>query len=282
MNPIVVTGAAGMTGRAVLAALAERGVAAAGLVRRAEQIPLAVAAGAGRAVAVDLTDRAALADAIDGAAAIYHIPPNMHPAEHELTRAVIETAERRGVTRFVLHSVLAPYLPELPHHLRKAESERALRRSSLVWTSLQPGWYAQNLLAQLLRARGEGVVAMPYSVSTPFTPVDLADVAQAAAIVLTEDGHGYASYELCGPDTLSTAEMAGIVGDLLGAPVRAERETVERWRRSAQARYPEGFEPMFAFYDRHGLAGNPRALAMLLGRTPTDLRTVLARHLGEG
>ncbi|MEV7006735.1 NAD(P)H-binding protein [Streptosporangium sp. NPDC051022] len=277
---VVVTGAAGATGRAVIAALADRGVSATALVHRAGQIPSALAAGAGRAVAVELTDRAALADAIGGAGALYHVPPNMHPDEDGITRSVIETAQRCGVGRFVLHSVLAPHLPAMPHHLRKAESEAVLRCSALTWTILQPGWYAQNLLAHLPSARAEGVIRVPYSASAPFTPVDLADVAEAAAAVLTGTGHEFACYELSGPATLSTHEMAEVVAGLLGVPVRAERQSVAHWRRSTPGPIPDGFEPMFRHYDRHGLVGNPSVLAMLLGRSPTDLRAVLTRRLG--
>ncbi|WP_433496729.1 SDR family oxidoreductase [Sphaerimonospora sp. CA-214678] len=283
MSSIAVTGAAGNTGRAVIAALACRGVRTTALVHRDEQKAQAVAAGADRVVAVDYTNRSALSKAIGGVDAVYHVPPNMHPAEDRLTQHMIDIAHECAVKRFVLHSVLAPYLPAMPHHLRKARSEVALRGSDLTWTIMQPGWYAQNLLTQIPRARDEGVINVPHSVSARFTPVDLEDVAEVAATVLTEEGHDFATYELSGPAMLNAHEMAEIVSDVLGIPVRAEEQTIGQWRESAprlRDGAAEGFEAMFRYYDQHGLTGNPRILTMLLGRAPTDLSTVLARDVG--
>jgi len=102
-------------------------------------------------------------------------------------------AHQCGVRRFVLHSVLAPYLPAMPHHLRKAESERVLRASELDWTILQPASYSQNI--QLDSMRRAGVLTVPYRATAPFTPVDLDDVAEVAALVLTEPDYHDASYE---------------------------------------------------------------------------------------
>jgi NAD(P)H dehydrogenase (quinone) len=52
-----------------------------------------------------------------------------------------------------------------------------------------------------------GTVILPFSLDTPFTPVALADVAEATAIVLTDDGHDLATYELGGPEVLSGRQM---------------------------------------------------------------------------
>ncbi|WP_326641275.1 NAD(P)H-binding protein [Streptosporangium sp. NBC_01755] len=283
MTPVIaLTGAAGYTGRAVTAALSRQGVEVIALVRRARQAPQMLAAGAGRAVVVDLADLSSLTDALGGVAAVYHIPPNMHPAEDTLTAVVIDAAERAGVPRFVLHSVLAPYLPRMPHHLRKANSELTLRESGLTWTILQPGWYAQNLLPHAEQARDTGRIAVPYSVSAPFAPVDVHDVAEAAAVVLTESGHDFATYELSGPRLLDTREMGATLGEALGIPVVAVEQTLEEWRAGATSlpdSTADGLAAMFRYYDDHGLPGNPRVLAMLLGRAPTELSTVLARDL---
>ena len=277
-STVVVTGAAGKTGLAVTGACIARGLAVTALVRREGQRSVALAAGAVRVVVADLGDAAQVRAAVAGHDALYHLAPNMHPHEAKLARVAVEAAQECGVRRFVLHSVLAPYLPAMPHHLRKAESERVLRGSELDWTTLQPASYAQNIQPDAVRRAG--VLTVPYRTSAPFTPVDLIDVAEAAAVVLTEGDHRYASYELCGPGVLDTDGMAADLTTLLGVGVQARAQSSAGWLASAshlstQAR--GDLLAMFDYYDRHGLVGNPRALTGLLGRSPTTFGAALAR-----
>lgn len=277
-STVAVSGAAGKTGLAVIRACTARGLAVTALVRRADQRPAALAAGAVRAVVVDLGDPARVRAAVGGHEAMYHLAPNMHPDEVELARVAVEAAWPCGVRRFVLHSVLAPYLPAMPHHLRKAESERVLRDSALSWTILQPASYAQNVVVE--QVRRSGVLAVPYRTTAPFTPVDLADVAEAAAVVLTEPGHHHASYELAGPAVLDTVAMAACLTTVLGRDVQARQQSVEEWSAAAQGLNEQARHDllaMFDYYDGHGLVGNPRVLAGLLGREPTAFADALAR-----
>lgn len=277
-----VTGAAGKTGRAVVDAVLSRGHDVTALVRRPEQRGDLEAAGA-RAVVVELLDEDGLTAALAGLAAVYHVPPNLHPEEPRIAATLLAASRRAGVGRFVLHSVLAPYLPEMPHHLRKAESERLLRLGGpggASWTVLQPASYAQNVLPYLADARTTGVLAVPYDPAARFSPVDLGDVAEVGARVLTEDGHDRATYELCGPEVLDTAAMAEALARVLGRPVRAEPVPLERWRSGAAAlpeQVREDLAAMFAHYDAHGLAGSGRVLGWLLGRAPTSFEAAVAR-----
>ena len=180
---IAVLGGHGKTGRAVCAALAERG---------ADPVAL------GRA---DWPD---LAGALAGAAAGYVVAPNLHPDEPAYVGSVLEAARAAGVDRVVYHSVASPYVPAMPHHLGKAAAEDLVRRSGLRWTILQPGAYLQNLDLT-------GPVRVPYAVTAPFGLLDLADLGAAAATVLLDDGHVGATYELATRLT-SVAELAAEAG----------------------------------------------------------------------
>lgn len=274
LRGVVVTGAAGKTGLAVTRACASAGLAVTAVIRREAQRVTVQAAGAARAVVVDLADRAALTSVLAGVDAVYHVPPNMHQDETGLTRNVIEAATDGHVGRFVLHSVLAPYLPEMPHHLRKAQSERLLRMSTLDWTILQPASYAQNVLPYLDTIRRTGRWVLPYRPSAPFTPVDLRDVARVAADVLGERGHSFASYELCGPQRLDSAAMALGIARVLGHAVELVHVAAER-------DVDADLRAMFAYYDRCGLVGNPSVLALLLGHAPTTFEAAIARDVTE-
>ena len=142
--------------------------------------------------------------AVAGCAAAYLIAPNLHPDEPAYVAEALAALRPPAWRRVVYHSVASPYAPEMPHHLGKAVSEDLVRRSGLAWTILQPGAYLQNLDLT-------GPVTVPYDVDAVFGFADLADVAEAAAIVLLEDGHVGATYELASR-VATVAELAAEAG----------------------------------------------------------------------
>lgn len=278
---ILVTGASGKTGKAVTSALAARGAAVRAFVRRTAQIEAAMAAGAREAAAGDLADTAALTAAARGAAAIYHICPNVTPHEVAYGQAMIAAARTAGVRLVAYHSVLHPAIEAMPHHWGKMRVEEILFASGLDVVVLQPTAYMQNLLAGWRGIVADGVYRVPYPVAARIGLVDLDDVAAVAAIVLTQPGHTGATYELVGTAPLSQVEVAAALADGLGRPVRAEEEPLAAWeaRAAGLGDYQRGtIKAMFGYYARHGLAGNANVLRWLLGRPPTSLADFARRH----
>ena len=231
---ILVTGAAGKTGKAVVEALAKKGVSVRAMVRRSEHFAALKAVGATECVTASFEDEEALRRAADGVRAVYHICPNVSREEVTYARAVAAAAQARGANRFVYHSVLHPQIEAMPHHWQKMRSEEMLFATGLDLTILQPTAYVQNILGALPGIIAEGVFRVPYPVTTRLSLVDLQDVAEAAALVLTTDGHSGATYELAGTEPLSQVEAAAGIGTALDRPVRAEAETVESWRERAR------------------------------------------------
>lgn len=271
---VAVVGAAGRTGRWVVAALRERGAAVREVVHRRG------GAAAEHAVAAELREPRSLEEAFRGAAAVHLIPPLMHPAEDLLVANAAAAARAAGVRRFVLHSVLRPYTPALPHHLRKARSEAVVHDCELDWTILQPGTYAQNFSGRIAIRDGAGVLSTPYSAAAALSPTDLHDIAEVSARVHDEPGHRQASYELVGPDALTQLEMARILARVHGIPVSVEVVAVERalapgLTLSQRADYTA----MYAHYDERGFVGSPTVLAALLGRAPTTFEAAATRDL---
>jgi uncharacterized protein YbjT (DUF2867 family) len=270
---VAVTGAAGKTGRAIVAALSRRGVRTRALVHRPEQAAAGIP-GAAESVAVDLADADAVALAVDGCDALYLIAPNMHPDEPGLAGCVIQACRDRGVRRVVYHSVIHPYVPAMPHHVGKAEVEAMLQESGLDWTVLQPASYFENAYGVWDLVRGEGRWPLPYAAKAPFTPVALVDVAEVAASTLTDPRHLFATYELAGPEVLTTADMAEIAGAVLGLDVVVE---VDRDPAAAAAR-PSRLQAMFDYHDAHGICGNGTVLAALLHRPATTWHAWVEAH----
>ena len=252
------------------------------LVRRPEQAALVRELGATDVVVGDIEDQTTMAVAMQGIRAIYYICPNMHPHEIAIGERMIVAAQQAGVKHFVYHSVLHPQAEAMPHHWAKLRVEEHLFESGLPFTILQPTAYMQNVLAQRQSILQDGVFPVPYNAGARLSLVDLDDVGEAAAIVLTQSGHHYATYELCGTWPLSQEEVAAEIGGQLGDDVRVQVVDLANWQEQAQQ---VGLGPyqidtlsrMFRYYDAFGLVGNPNALSWLLGRSPTSL-SEFVRH----
>ena len=174
---ILVTGAAGKTGRAITQRLVDAARDVRAFVRTEEQRQDLLAMGTRQVIRGDLGNRDDIERAAAGIKKIYHICPNVDPLEMEYAGLMIAAAVTSGVEQFAYHSVLHPQTESMPHHWRKLRVEEALFESGLPFTIIQPCAYMQNLLAQRNSLMIEGVIRVPYSTRAKFSMVDLQDVA---------------------------------------------------------------------------------------------------------
>ena len=280
---ILVTGAAGKSGKAVVRALAAKGARVRAFIRNPDHAGSLLALGVAEVSFGSFEDARALAQAAAGAQAVYHICPNVSRDEVAYARAVAVAARTHGVKRFVYHSVLHSQIEAMPHHWQKMRVEEMLFASGFDLTVLQPTAYMQNLLGVLDDIVRDGVFRFPYPPATRLSLVDLDDVGEVAAIVLTQDRHGGATYEPVGTPALSQREVASLLATALGRDVRAEDVPLAAWQVRARAAGIGEYElatlsAMFRYYAEHGLIGNPNTLHWLLGRAPTSLEVFLKRQ----
>jgi len=283
---ILVTGAGGKTGKAVITALVTRGAAVRAFVRSPAHEAALTALGAAEVVVGAMDDADSVARAVRGADAIYHICPNVSPHEVAFASTLIAAATRLAVPRLVYHSVLHPQIEAMPHHWAKLRVEEMLFGSKLDATILQPTAYMQNSLAQWELMTREGVYRVPYPIETRLSLVDLDDVAEAAALVLLDASHAGATYELVGTPPLSQIDIAATFGRALTKTILAEAESIEDWDQRARnagldAHARETLIRMFEAYARDGLKGNPNVLGWLLGRPPNSLAAFAARTVAS-
>ena len=279
---VLVTGAGGKTGRAVVAAVRERGAEVRAVVRDRDAHRDLAAPGVELVVA-DQRDPAALAAVLDGCGAVYAIAPNVSADEVAMGRAVIAAASRTGVERLCFHSVVHPQLTAMPHHADKGRVEEQVIESGLAWTILQPNAYLQNLAGYRDELRA-GRYQVPYATDRPSAMVDLADVAEVAARCLVEGLGVHATIELSGPGELAADDIAAAAARHLGIEVTASRQAPDDWAAANPQLPPDARErlrAMFAHYDRHGSPGDATVLRCLLGREPRGLDEVLAELLGR-
>ena len=262
---IVVTAAGGRTGRAVVGALWARGRRVRALVGRSRPRPELSALGADVAAA-DLTDAAAVEPLLAGVEALYLIWPNFDPDEAAGATALLAAARRAGVGRVVYHSVLRPQARAMPHHAAKDRVEEALDAGGLPWRVLQPCAYADNLDGQVAEVAETGSFRSPWGLTQAQSLVDLRDVADAAAVLLTEDGLDGGTFEAVGPEPLTAPRIAELLAAHLDREVRAVDVVPDGPvpRREDYAAHCARL--MFDHYRAHGFAGTPRVLEALLGR----------------
>lgn len=277
---IVVTAAGGPTGTAVVRALRDRGLAVRAVVGSVRPRPELDALGAEVAVA-DLREPSSLAPLLAGADALHLIWPNVDPGEATGAPALFGAAARAGVGRVVYHSVLRPQLRSMPHHAAKDQVEESLDGSGLAWRVLQPCAYADNLDEQFTSAAATGFLRSPWGLERAQSFVDLRDVADAAAVLLTEEGLDGGTFEAAGPEPLTAVDVAARFEAALHREVTAVDAVpdgpVPALDGTGRSYAAHCLRRMFDHYRAHGFVGSPRVLEALLGR---PART-FAQHLAD-
>jgi uncharacterized protein YbjT (DUF2867 family) len=288
---ILITGAAGKTGKAVLRTLTKEGRPVKALVFRSEQIQEVEELGAKDVLVGDMRDLDILKQAMKGVHSVYHICPNVNANEITIGQKIIAVAAATGINHFVYHSVLHPQVKAMPHHWKKMRVEERLFKSGLPYTILQPAAYMQNILANWENIYKTGKYMVPYAVQSRISMVDLEDVALAAAIVLQEaspkkshPSHHGATYELVGTAAMTQTEVAEILTQQLGRPVIAEQQPIDAWEQRARASGMGDYQvntlvKMFHYYERYGFSGDSHVLSWLLNRPATSLDAFVVRAI---
>ncbi|GGO75643.1 NmrA family NAD(P)-binding protein [Nonomuraea cavernae] len=197
MSVVLVTGATGRVGRHVVTQLREAGVEVRALTRDPGK----------SGFTGDLRDPKSLVDALDGVEAVFLVWPF---GTAEGAGAVLEVVAQRA--RRVV------YLSSAAVRDHEREIERLVGRSGLEWTILRPHAFAANALRWADQVPA-GVVRESYG-KAAMSPVDERDIAAVAVRALLDDGHHGATHVLTGPESLTQADQARLIGEALGRPVR--------------------------------------------------------------
>ncbi|SHN75241.1 SDR family oxidoreductase [Cryptosporangium aurantiacum] len=278
---ILVTGATGKTGRRLIPLLVRRGTTVRAAVRAPAEAPPGV-----EEVAFDWADPSTYEAARKGATAIYLVygDPGRAGDEAENVRALLDGAAEDGVRRVVLLSALG--VDQAPDDDLLRRVELAVESCGVPHTILRPGAFMQNFserhwmrIVDGIRDRdeidlpgGEGVVSW----------VSADDIAEVAAVTLTENGHEGKGYTLVGPEPLTMAQVTAFISDAAGRPIRhveSGRDEV-RDRLVASGIPAEVAEPISDVYV-HALTSGAFGLvnddvATVTGRPPASFRTFAA------
>ena len=274
----LVLGATGKTGRRVAARLRLHGVPVRAASRSSgTRFDWSDPAGWSGAISWDT--------ALQGVAAIYVVPPSVPGPVHEF----VARAEAAGVQRLVLlsgHGADTWGDSDFGRDMRSAED--AVRGSALEWTVLRSANFAQNFDEELWHAPLlAGELALPAGpVGEPF--IDLEDVADVAAAVLTEPGrHAGRSYELTGPRSITFGEAVDLISRATGRPLLYKQISPAEYT-AALVEQGVGEDDahhvaeMFVLMEQGLIAGTTDALAGLLGRAPRTFEDYVLRTAVTG
>ncbi len=289
---LLLTGATGQVGSALLRMLVDDGTPVRCLVRDPRRlgswrVRVQIALG-------DLTDPPSFRNALRGVDTVVHLAATIRDQPRgsieELngiaTWRVVRAAQRAGAERFVFFSTLdASTHHRTRFHRAKALAEQAVRETDLDWTVFAPSViYApgDRWLTQLERLALAPLMPLAGTGRARYQPIWAEDAAACVMAALHDPGSGRRRYELAGPQTLTQAAIVRLVLDSIGRPrplLPVPTPVLSRTLRLLEGAL--GSERVFATWDEvelmqcSSLAAEGPADARRLGVEPKEMHAVL-------
>jgi uncharacterized protein YbjT (DUF2867 family) len=268
--PVLVTGATGNTGSALVAKLIERAAPVRAMVRSAaDSAKLPPDA---TAVVADFDDATSLATALQGAGSAYLVTPSSENAQAQQQRFA-DLAAEAGVQQLVVLSQLAADEHSPVRFLRyHGLVERHVQDLGIDYTFLRPNLYFQGLLAFAASITSDSRFYAPIGDAT-VSAVDVRDVAAVAAAALTEPGHERKTYTLTGPSPVTHADIAAALSAALGRTISFVDVPPEAFAQSLEGILPPwqaaGLLEDYAHYRRGEASATTPTIEQITGKPPT-------------
>lgn len=281
-NMILVTGATGLNGGALVRRLSARGVPTRAMVRStAKAEPLADLPMV-EIVEGDMARPETLAAALQGVTRAM-LTSSASPDMLEVQSNFIDAARKAGVQHVVK---LSGIMPERDSPFRFArmhgEIEHKLETSGMAYTHLRAGEFMQTYFRQVPAILAKGALLLPME-DARIASIDIADIAEVAAIILTTSGHEGKIYPLTGPEALTMAEVAEKLSAATGksiryiniAPEDARKANLERGMPPYNA---DSLVELFAERRKGKEATVSPVIATVFGRQPTSFSEFAERN----
>ncbi|ASF11240.2 putative NAD(P)H--quinone oxidoreductase [Nocardia brasiliensis NBRC 14402] len=280
---VAVTAASGQLGRLVVESLLRAGVAPIVAIVRDPGRVADLAEQGVQVRAASYDDAEALDRALAGVDRVLLVSGNEFGARVAQHTNVIRAAERAGVRLLAYTSI--PLGADSPLILAQEHigTEAVLAESTVPHAILRNSWYWENYLGGLAHTVESGVLHGAAGTGR-VSGAARADYAEAAAKVLTTEGHEGQVYELGGDEHLTYVELAQVISQAAGKPVRYENLTEAQYRTTlVQAGIPEEHAQVLADADSGLAAGaldvTSGHLQKLLGRSSTPALEVFRAAL---
>jgi uncharacterized protein YbjT (DUF2867 family) len=238
---ILVTGATGNAGGAVVSALVAAGTPVRALVRRpsAADLPEGVEVAVG-----DLDTPDSLRGPLAGARGLFLL------AGYRNIEATLALARAAGVEHVVLLSSSAAPSGDLGNAVARYHilSERAIQASGLPWTFIRPNAFMSNAYRWKPQLAAGDVVRLPFA-NVRTAAIDPDDLGAVIAAVFASSEHAGRAYRVSGPESLLPADQVRILGEALGRALRFEPQSDAEARADMSSKMPaEYVDAFFKFY----------------------------------
>lgn len=276
---VLVTGATGTVGSALVPALRARGVAVRAMTRNPGQP--AAHEGNTEYVTADLNDPESVAAALKGVDAVFLNSPSAADAAR-LQIQFADLARQAGVRRLVLLSQYAARADSPVRFLRwHAEVEAHVGELGLDHTVLRPNLFMQGLFGFTEMITAQGFFAAPIG-DAAVSLIDARDIAESAAAVLTGTGHSGRTYTLTGPRAVTHDQIANELSIATGRDITFVDVSPEQFAAALAGVVPpwqlDGLVEDYAHYARGEAAEVHTAVTDLTGRPARDLADFARDH----
>ncbi len=272
---ILVTGATGKTGAAVVAQLREQGVSVRAVVRRRDQRSEQLERRGVETVVADLFDVEQLKDAMRGTARAYYCPP-LHPHAIQSGAAFAIAARAAKLEAIVgLTQWLASPSSRSLHTRQLWQIEQLFAQlPGVAYVRIAPGYFADNYLRLIDFAAFLGIFPVLTGASRDAPPSN-EDIARVSVAALLEPvRHAGRLYRPTGPKLLSAHDMVPIISRVLGKRVLAVELPWWMFERAARLQGVDSFSVMsLRLYVEEHKRG-----AFEFGATTDDVREVTGQE----
>ena len=289
---ILVTGATGLNGRELVHRLSARGVPVRVLVRNAARAdallapcvsPATEEGRAGVEIAEgDMARPDTLAAALRGVDRAMLISSS-DPAMLDVQSNFIAAAGKAGVKHVVKLSGIMPDRDSAFRFARMhGEIEKRLEESGLAFTHLRAGEFMPAYFRQVPSIIARGALFLPME-DAKIASIDVGDIAEVAAIALTNSGHEGKIYPLTGPEALTMAEVAEKLSAVTGKQIRYVNVTPEDAKKAQLAAgvspyLADALAELFAERRKGKEANVSSAVPSILGRPPISFDAFAKRN----
>lgn len=278
---IAITGATGQLGRIAVEKLKERTNAEnlVALVRTPEKATdLGI-----EARTFDYSKPETLANSLKGIDTLFLISGSEIGQRETQHKNVINAAKEAGVKSIVYTSLLHANTSDMALAPEHVATEKALAESGITNTILRNGWYTENYAGSIPGSVEAGTI-IGSAGEGKISSATREDFAEAAAVVLTTEGHENKIYELAGDEAYTLTDLAAEVSKQTGKDIPYTNLSETDYTGAlVEIGLPEGFAKVLSGSDARAAKGSlfsdDKSLSKLIGRPTTPLATVVKNFL---
>jgi NAD(P)H dehydrogenase (quinone) len=282
---ILITGAAGSTGRVATEILRKQGLPVRALVQRDDERAEQLRSIGAEVVVGNLLDLNDMRRALDGISAAYFVYP-IQPSLLDATAFFAQAAKEAEVGAIVNMSQISARREAQSHAaINHWVGERVFDWSGVPVTHLRPTFFAQWLLYPQFLAllRNEGRIQRPFG-SVKHAPIAAEDQGRLIATILANPAaHAGKTYPLYGPVEMDYFEIAAAVSEVLGRKVVYEPIEMEQYQRILEQAGLSPFKVQHlmavAVDYRSGIfSGTDKLIETITGTAPMTVQDFVTLH----